>query len=117
MPGEQPSLVFTRLHLFSTTHMTKHTYMYIHVSMRDEKEERKKQARSNKQTNKAKQHSTPKAVIFLRKNELPRVGFESTTLYTDMYIKFVSKLHVASCICRYRHYMYIAIAVISSSYV
>ena len=41
--------------------------------MRDEKEERKKQARSNKQTNKAKQHSTPKAVTFPRKNELPRV--------------------------------------------
>ena len=50
--------------------------------MRDEKEERKKQARSNKQTNKAKQHSTPKAVTFPRKNELPRVGLEPTTLYT-----------------------------------
>ena len=43
---------------------------------------RKKQARSNKQTNKAKQHSTPKAVTFPRKNELPRVGLEPTTLYT-----------------------------------
>ena len=42
--------------------------------MRDEKEERKKQARSNKQTNKAKQHSTPKAVTFPRKNELPQVA-------------------------------------------
>ena len=50
--------------------------------MRDEKEDRKKQARSNKQTNKAKQHSTPKAVTFLRKNELPRVGLEPTTLHT-----------------------------------
>ena len=40
--------------------------------MRDEKEERKKQD----QTNKAKQHSTPKAGTFPRKNELP------TTLYT-----------------------------------
>ena len=49
--------------------------------MRDEKEERKKQARSNKQT-KAKQHSTPKAVTFPRKNELPQVGLEPTTLYT-----------------------------------
>ena len=39
--------------------------------MRDEKEGRKKQARSN---NKAKQHSTPKAVTFPEKNELPRVG-------------------------------------------
>ena len=75
--------------------------------MRDEKEERKKQARSNKQTrqsntahlrqslypekmsclrweqtNKAKQHSTPKAVTLPRKNELPQVGLEPTTLYT-----------------------------------
>ena len=56
--------------------------------MRDEKEERKKQARSKKeaskvkQTNKAKQHSTPKAVTFPRKNELPQVGLEPTTLYT-----------------------------------
>ena len=31
---------------------------------------------------KAKQHNTPKTVIFLKKNELPRVGFEPTTLYT-----------------------------------
>ena len=59
--------------------------------MRDEKEERKKQARSNKQTNKAKQHSTPKAVTFPRKNELPQVGLEPTTLYTpDMYMNICS---------------------------
>ena len=32
--------------------------------------------------NKAKQHSTPKAVTFPRKNELPRVRLEPTTLYT-----------------------------------
>ena len=55
--------------------------------MRDEKgrkEERSKQGRTN---NKAKQHNTPKAVIFLKTNELPRVGFEPMTLYTlDMYI-------------------------------
>ena len=78
--------------------------------MRDEKEERKKQARSNKQTrqsntaqptctvlmsdekegrskqgqtnSKVKQHSTPKAVTFHKKNELPQVGLEPTTLYT-----------------------------------
>ena len=55
--------------------------------MRDEKEERKKQASKVKQTNKAKQHSTPKAVTFPRKNELPQVGLEPTTLYTpDMYM-------------------------------
>ena len=49
--------------------------------MRDErrKEERSKQGQTN---NKAKQHSTPKAVTFPKKNELPRVGLEPTTLYT-----------------------------------
>ena len=36
--------------------------------MRDEKEERSKQG----QINKAKQHSTPKAVTFPQKNELPQ---------------------------------------------
>ena len=41
------------------------------------REGRKKQD----QTNKAKQHSTPKAV---KKNELPRVGLEPTTL---MYVQ------------------------------
>ena len=59
--------------------------------MRDEKEERKKQARSK--NNKAKQHSTPKAVTLPRKNELPRVGLEPTTLYT-----LDRALHVRSCI-------------------
>ena len=44
--------------------------------------ERKKEASKVKQTNKAKQHSTPKAVTFPRKNELPQVGLEPTTLYT-----------------------------------
>ena len=54
-------------------------------TMRDEKEE-SAEASKVKQTNKAKQHSTPKAVTFPRKNELPRVGLEPTTLYTlDMY--------------------------------
>ena len=48
--------------------------MVRHVLMRDEKEGRRKQARSNKQ-----QHSTPKAVTFLKKNELPRVGLKPTT--------------------------------------
>ena len=41
------------------------------------KEERSKQGRTN---NKAEQHSTPKAVTFPKKNELPRVGLEPTTL-------------------------------------
>ena len=37
------------------------------------KEDRSKQGQTN---NKAKQHSTPKAVTFLKKNELPQVGLE-----------------------------------------
>ena len=36
---------------------------------------RKKEASKIKQTNKAKQHSTPKAVTFPRKNELPQVMY------------------------------------------
>ena len=47
--------------------------------MRDEKEGRKEEASKVK---KAKQPSTPKAVTFHKKNELPRVGLEPTTLYT-----------------------------------
>ena len=43
------------------------------------KEERSKQSQTN---NKVKQHNTPKAVTFPKKNELPRVGLEPTTLYT-----------------------------------
>ena len=44
-------------------------YIYIYVLMRDErrKEERSKQGQTN---NKTKQHSTPKAVTFPKKNEL-----------------------------------------------
>ena len=44
------------------------------------KEERSKQSHTN---NKAKQHSTPKAVTFPKKNELPHVGLEHTTLHTQ----------------------------------
>ena len=51
------------------------------VWMKDEKEGRKKQT-----NNKAKQHSTPKAVTFAKKNELPRVGLEPMTLYTHLYM-------------------------------
>ena len=47
--------------------------------MRDEKEGRSKQGQTN---NKAKQRSTPKAITFPKKNELPRVVLEPTTLYT-----------------------------------
>ena len=35
-----------------------------------------------KEASKAKQHSTPKAVTFPKRKELPRVGLEPTTLYT-----------------------------------
>ena len=51
----------------------------IHVDMRDErrKEERSKQGQTNN-----KQHSTPKTVTFPKKNELPQVGLEPTTLHT-----------------------------------
>ena len=55
--------------------------------MRDEKEERKKQARSNKQTRQSntahpRQSLFLEKITFPRKNELPRVGLEPTTLYT-----------------------------------
>ena len=43
------------------------------------KKERSKQGQTN---SKAKQHNTPKAVTFPKKNELPRVRLEPTTLYT-----------------------------------
>ena len=44
----------------------------VHVLIRDErrKEERSKQGQTN---NKVKQHSTPEAVTFPKKNELPSI--------------------------------------------
>ena len=45
---------------------TKHQTEYIHLLMRDEKEGIKKEGQTN---DKAKQHSTPKVVIFPPKNE------------------------------------------------
>ena len=65
------------LHVIGRSLPQVYMYIHIHVLMRDEKEERKKQ-----QTNKAKQHSTPKAVTFPKKNELPLVGLKPMTLYT-----------------------------------
>ena len=45
---------------------------HMHILMRcRKKEERSKQGQTN---NKVKQQSTPKAVIFPKKNELPRSG-------------------------------------------
>ena len=59
----------------------------IHVLMRDEEEGRKKEASKVKQTTRQSNTSTPKAVTFSKKNELPRVGLKPMTLYTlDMYI-------------------------------
>ena len=55
------------------------------------KEERSQQGQTN---NKAKQHSTPKAVSFPKKNELPRVGLEATTLRTKCSYK-------CNCTCNY----------------
>ena len=66
---------------------------------------RKKEASKVKQTNKAKQHSTPKAVTFPRKNELPRVGLEPTTLHTlDRVLFQLSYIFMYTywCIC-YTH--------------
>ena len=62
------------------------------------KEERSKQGQTN---NKAKQHSTPKAVTFLKKNELPQVGLQPTqcTMYSYMYI-----LSIFVCWCMQRSY-------------
>ena len=65
----------------------------IHVLMKDEKEGRSKQGQIN---NKAKQHSTPKAVTFPKKNELPRVGLELTT-YVDLSQSSSSRVHSHSC--------------------
>ena len=54
-------------------------YYTIHVLMRDEKEGgRSKQDQTN---NKAKQHSTHKAITFLKENEL-LPGTHNTTLQT-----------------------------------
>ena len=51
-----------------------------------------KQGQTN---NKAKQHSTPKAVTFPKKNELPQVGLEPTTLYTlDRVLYSTTEIHV-----------------------
>ena len=61
--------------------------------MREGREERSKQGQTN---NKASQHSTPKAVTFPKKNELPRVGLEPTTLYI---LDRVLHVHVHVYVC------------------
>ena len=57
----------------------KANYMFL---MRDEKEERKKQARSNKQTRQSNTAHPRQSLFTKKKNELPRVGLEPTTLHT-----------------------------------
>ena len=44
--------------------------------------EMQKEGRKKQTNNKVKRHSTPKAVTFQVKNELPRVGLEPTAPYT-----------------------------------
>ena len=59
--------------------------------MRDER--RKKEASKVKQPTRAKQHSTPKAVTFPKKNELPQVGL----------VRRYTHVHVGACcpnLCR-----------------
>ena len=68
------------------------------------KEERSKQGQTN---HKAKQHSTPKAVTFPKKNELPRVGLQPETLhtldrvlmYTYIYMHAMHQSTVFMCLC------------------
>ena len=55
---------------------------------------RKKEASKVKQTTiKAKQHSTPKAVTFPKKNELPRSGTCTCRVYIHVYILSIN-VHV-----------------------
>ena len=49
-------------------------YRQHYTCFNERRERRKKEASKVKQINKAKQHSTPKAVTFPKKNELPWVG-------------------------------------------
>ena len=51
-------------------------------------------SKQDQTNNKAKQHSTPKVVTFSKKNELPRVGLEPTTLYTLDRALYTTELHV-----------------------
>ena len=64
----------------SVVHVHKGTALHTCLNERvRRKEGRSKQGQTN---NKTKQHSTPKAVTFPKKNELPLVRFEPTHMYT-----------------------------------
>ena len=70
--------------------------------MRDEKEERKKQARSNKQTRQSNTAHPRQSLFLYRKNELPQVGLEPTTLYTldrALYQLSYRGSSVSTCTC------------------
>ena len=85
-------------------HTDWHNHIHVCMLLRDEKEGRSKQGQTN---NKAKQHSTPKAVTFPKKNELSRVGLEPTTLHTpdgDWHIYVhVYTLCIAHCHSEAKH--------------
>ena len=63
------------------------------------KEERIKQGQTN---NKAKQHSTPKAVTFPKKNELPRVGHVHVHVHVHIHVQsssaFIMQCSTTTCI-------------------
>ena len=66
-------------------------YMYMFLN----EKERSKQGQTNKQ-GKATQHT--KAVTFPRKNELPQVGLEPTTLYTCIHVHVYNYEPIHSCV-------------------
>ena len=83
-------------------YMYMYVYMYskiqcVHVREMKKKEERSKQGQTN---NKAKQHSTPKAVTFPKKNEL---GLEPVTLYTLDRVHYHLNYTCTVCACMYIH--------------
>ena len=74
--------------------------MYIHVLMRDEKEGRSKEGQTNK---KAKQHSTPKAVTFPKKNDMYMymyVNMRENTVKPNAHIQSRIVNYNLSCIGR-----------------
>ena len=72
----------------------------VYVLMRDEEGRKKEASKVIHTDNKAKQHSTPKS-LFLRKNELPQVGFKPTTLDIALNHRATENM----CVCMYM-YMY-----------
>ena len=107
-----PPPPFTIVSEYSTArniHLQNHGFIYtklpgeivqVHVhacfNERRKKEGRSKHGQTN---NKAKQHSTPKAVTFPKKNELPRVGLEPTTLYALDRVLYQLISHLIVCTC------------------